>query len=417
MVPSRPFRIPIKEIWSGMSEGIDYRPGRPKPYRARYWPPNGRQRSKSFVRKRDAQAWRTAELAKIDRGEWIDPAAGAIRYRDWAEVWMSGLHVKPKTREGYESLLRSRVLPRFGSTPIRAIAPEDVRAFVTALAEEGLSASRIRQCRQVLSASLKQAVHDGRIGRNPVNGVKVPAERPRQPRFLTRDELLDLAAAAEARWSRAGLIVLVLGLTGMRWGELVALQVSDINFVKHRITIRRSATEVRGKLVTGTPKNHQQRSVAFPPFLKPYLEDATATKILGDLVFTAPKGGPLRNKGFRTAVWVPAITETGQEKLRIHDLRHTAASLMIATGVTIKAVQNQLGHKTATMTLDRYGHLYTDEIDALGLALDKAVSGSAMAQLWPNGTKKDDHDALLVVAGEPKALAVEALSAAETITN
>lgn len=417
MVPSRPFRIPIKEIWSGMSEGIDYRPGRPKPYRARYWPPNGRQRSKSFARKRDAQAWRNAQLAKIDRGEWIDPAAGAIRYRDWVDGWLTGLHVKPKTREGYESVLRSRVLPWFGSTPIRAIAPNEVRAFVTALVEEGLSASRIRQCRQVLSASLKQAVHDGRIGRNPVNGVKVPADRPRPPRFLTSEELFDLATAAEARWNQAGLIVLVLGLAGIRWGELVALRVSDIDLRNRRITIRESATEVRGKLVFGTPKNHQQRSVSFPPFLKPQLVDATVTKGPGDLVFTAPKGGPLRNKGFRTAVWVPAITKTGQENLRIHDLRHTAASLMIATGVTIKAVQNQLGHKTATMTLDRYGHLYTDEIDALGLALDKAISASSVAQLWPNGTKKDDHDTLLVVAGEPKALAVEAFSAAETITN
>ncbi|MBA2336304.1 MAG: tyrosine-type recombinase/integrase, partial [Acidimicrobiia bacterium] len=89
------------------------------------------------------------------------------------------------------------------------------------------------------------------------------------------------------------------------------------------------------------------------------------------LMFTSPRGGPLRGSNWRARVWAPAVAGAGLDPgLRPHDLRHSAASLMIATGGSIKAVQRQLGHARAAMTLDRYGHLYPDDLDALAVALD-----------------------------------------------
>jgi integrase len=116
--------------------------------------------------------------------------------------------------------------------------------------------------------------------------------------------------------------------------------------------IAEAATELGSGFSWGAPKTHEQRLVTMPAFLA----DRLATR-LGDipddgLVFTAPKGGPLRSSPFRQHVWVPALEAAGLGQLRIHDLRATAASLMISSGANIKAVQRQLGHTSAAMTLD-----------------------------------------------------------------
>ena len=94
------------------------------------------------------------------------------------------------------------------------------------------------------------------------------------------------------------------------------------------------------------------------------------------LVFTAERGGPLRSSSWRRSVWMPALHQAHIDDLRIHDMRHTAASLMISSGASIKVVQRRLGHASATMTLDLYGHLYEDELDALANALDRKLADS-----------------------------------------
>ncbi len=102
----------------------------------------------------------------------------------------------------------------------------------------------------------------------------------------------------------------------------------------------------------------------------------------GGLVFASPSGRPLRSTNFRKAVWTPSLRELAQDVpqlagLRIHDLRHTAASLAISCGANIKAIQHMLGHKTASMTLDVYGHLYTEDLEALAERLDEQYRGAA----------------------------------------
>jgi hypothetical protein len=135
---------------------------RPKPWRARYRGPDGRERSRRFARKVHAERWLRDELGKVDRGLWVDPTAGAATsFAEWADGWLRGLTLKPKTRAGHESLLRSRVLPRFGAFPLAKITPAEVRAWHTGMLDEGLSPARVRQARQVLHAALEQAVATG----------------------------------------------------------------------------------------------------------------------------------------------------------------------------------------------------------------------------------------------------------------
>ncbi len=205
---------------------------------------------------------------------------------------------------------------------------------------------------------LQLAVNDGILARDPTSGVKVPTVRRREQRFLTAEQVTVLAAAAENAQTGTGLIIETLAWVGMRWGELVALRRPRVHLLRRRIEIAESATELGSGLSWGTPKTHERRLVTMPAFLADRLAAHLGTITDDGLVFTAPKGGPLRSSPFRQTVWKPAIEAADLEQLRIHDLRGTAASLMISTGANIKAVQRQLGHASAAMTLDLYGHLY-----------------------------------------------------------
>ncbi len=236
-----------------MNGTIDHRPNRSKSWRARYLAPNGKQPSRSFATRRDAEQWLRAEITKIDGGDWRDPAGGRQRYADHAQEWLDGLvGLKEKTTFGYQSLLRSRVLPTFGNTQIRQIQPADVRTWIAEMDAEGLSASRIRQAHQVLRASLEQAVRDNILGRNPAAGARLPRPRSREMLVLTPEQIRRLADAASMQQPGAGTLITVLAYTGLRWGEAVALQVSAVDPLRRTIHINESATEVGGRLISAS---------------------------------------------------------------------------------------------------------------------------------------------------------------------
>jgi integrase len=371
--------------------GSDEPRRRPRPWKARYRGPDGREHSKSFRLKVEAERWLRNELGKADQGNWIDPAAGAVTFGVWVEEWLSGLNVKPKTEAGYRELLDSRILPTFGSIELRHITPTALRRWISVMSSDGLSASRIKQARGVIRAALELAVVDGRIGRNPTVGVKAPAARHREQLFLTAEQVAALAKAAEAKRPRAGLIIEALAYVGLRFGELIALRRESVDILRRRLNVTQAATEIGGKLHFGTPKTHETRSVAMPALVAERMAVHLADVEAGGLVFTAPRGGPLRGSNFRLRVWAPAAEGAGLDPdLTPHDLRHTAVSLMIASGASIKAVQRQLGHASATMTLDRYGHLYEDDLDAMAVALDVKLRDNGLGT--PHGSRADLED-------------------------
>jgi integrase len=310
----------------------------------------------------------------------MDPAGGRITYREHATSWLSEkVDIKEKTQAGYQGLLTSRVLPTFGEYQLRHIEPGSVRSWVAELVKADLSPSRIRQAHQVLRSSLAQAVQDGHIGRNPADGIGLPRQHQREMLFLTSNQLRDLAQFAAEFGQIEGTLVTLLGYTGLRWSELVALRRRSIDPLNRRIYVREAATEISGRLVFDTPKSHRQRTVVVPKSVLGLLDLDRRTE---DLMFTAAKGGPLRSANFRTRLWLPAVerlTETAPQLhgLRIHDLRHTAASLAISCGANIKAVQRMLGHRHASVTLDRYGHLYDSDLEDLAERLDETYRDAA----------------------------------------
>ena len=371
---------------SGWIEDRHGRTGRR--WRARYRGPDGRIRSRSFDRKVDAERWLDAQLVRIDRGEWLDPRAGNVTLGEWSREWLATLVLKPKTWAEYESLLRSRILPAFGAVPINRITPAAIREWTSSMSSEGLSASRVRAAKGRLAQCLEMAVHDGLLLRNPADGIKTPSVRSRPQRFLDAANVSRLATAAEGRLAGAGLVVATLAYVGLRWSELVALRRSRVDLLRRRIEIAEAATELGGALSWGPPKTHEARTVTMPTVLIDKLAAHLGSVEPDALVFTEPRGGPLRSATWRRNVWARALADAGIDDLRIHDLRHTAASLMISSGASIKAVQRQLGHTSATMTLDLYGHLYDDDLDALADALDRKLAEAPAPSMRPQRTPR-----------------------------
>ena len=373
---SRPYRrLPSNEVMGWIRKRHD----RPAPWRAGYRGPDGREHSKSFGRKVDAERWLRDELQKQDRGLWVDPSAGAVGLGAYAEEWFRGLVLKPKTVAGYRSLLDSRILPTLGSVELRRITPDLLRSWIAEMAAEGLSASRMAQAKRVVSAVLSQAVTDGLIGRSPAESVKVPKTRERQPRFLTAEQVTDLAESCERRMAGAGVLVKLLSYAGLRWGEAVALRPANVEVLRRRVHVRESATLVNGELVWGTPKSHRARTIVIPRFLAEEL----APLLDGDgLIFTSPTGAALRSPNFLRRIWQPAVSESDLGDLVPHDLRHTAASLAISAGASVKAVQRMLGHGSAQITLDRYSHLFDDDLETLADSMD-ARYGAAQVRPKP----------------------------------
>jgi integrase len=346
-------------------------------YRVRYRDPAGRQRSKVFGRKADAQRFlNESETAKA-RGTWTDPALGRVLFRDWlGEWWATTTNLRATTRERDESLLRRHALPRFGAAPLAAISQRDVRAWVADLSAGPLAPASVQKVYQLVGKVMGAAVDAGMIPQTPCRRVPLPKVEREEMRFLTPAEVATLADTIASRY-RA--LVLVGAYGGLRIGELAGLRRSRVDPLRGTVTVAEIITEPKGRLKIGPPKTRaSRRTVGLPRFVAEELAAHLAGP--GDpeaFVFTAPEGGPLRVHGFRARVWRPATRRADLDGLRIHDLRHTAVALWIAAGANPKEVSARAGHASVSFTLDRYGHLYPEADTALRDRLD-ALYGTAL---------------------------------------
>ena len=344
-------------------------------YQVRYRTPQRTQTKKrGFTTKRDAEAFAaTVEVEKMT-GSYVAPKLGQVTVGDLGPAWLTRqAHHKLSWSARLESVWRVHVEPRWGAERIADIRRSDVQAWVAGLP---LSPSSVAHCMTVLSGVLDAAVADRRLVENPAKGVRLPRKVHREKRFLSAAQISTLATES----SRPE-IVWLLATTGLRWGELAALRVRDVDVERRRVRIERSASKVNAETVIGTTKTHQARSVAVPVSVLDLLLPITEGKGLDDLLWTRENGQPLRppttTHWFNRAVQRCQAADETFPRVTVHELRHTAASLMIRSGANVKTVQSQLGHKTATMTLDQYGHLFPDDLDDIAGRMESVVSGCA----------------------------------------
>ena len=350
-------------------------------YRAEYRDPSSRKRSRSFARKADAQRWLAEQTTSIARGSYVDPSGGKVRFDTWANRWFEGaLHLRPSSRARVAQALSHDVMPVFAARPLASITPSDVRAFVLSLSNDGKAPATVRKSYNVLTSIMSAAVTEGLIGRTPCIGVKLPAVRRREMRFLTADELQGLAAEVDARYAA---LVLLAGYGGLRWGETAGLRRERIRLLERKLDIVETLIEIDGgRLESGPPKTGN-RTVTLPRYLVEVLAAHMARFPSETYIFTSPTGASLRRHNFGRRVFAPAVNRTGLSPLRWHDLRHTAAALAIASGAHPKAIQERLGHSSIQVTLDVYGHLFPSLEETLAERLDEVARGAAAAYLPP----------------------------------
>jgi integrase len=191
-------------------------------WRARYRDPSGREHAKHFLRKIDGERWLVEQEHTKQRGVWIDPARSRETVAEWCQGWRaSKVDLRPSTLSRLDGILRTHVLPAFGSWPLVSVGNADVRAWVSRMVAEGRSAATARKAFFALHDMLNAALADRRLAHNPAEGVPLPVERHAEQRFLTVDEVAALAEAIPARF-RALVLVAVYG--GLRFGELAALR-------------------------------------------------------------------------------------------------------------------------------------------------------------------------------------------------
>jgi integrase len=202
------------------------------------------------------------------------------------------------------------------------------------------------------------AVDDGRlIAKNPAARTKFPPMRRTTHTYLTAREVADLAEA----YGDQGDVVLILAYSGLRFGELTG-----------RIRVRRSITQVGGRLVEGNPKSDAgRRSVPIPERLVPALKARLDNRPRSAPAITSPRGSRLGPENWKRSVnWKSAITKIGRDKMRVHDLRHTYASLSRRAGADLRLLQKAMGHASITVTAHTYADLFDDELDNVAAALD-----------------------------------------------
>lgn len=366
-----------------------YEIGGGKRYRVRYRKPDGSQTDKrGFRTKRDADLFAATVEVKKASGEYIDPSRGNVTIGELGEKWLaSRAHLKPSSKAAYESAWRLHVKPRWEDVRVGHVEHSEVQAWLSRLGAgdkevkiKPKSATTVRRAHDILAGILDVAVKDQRIPANRARGVTLPRKVAREHLYLTHAQVEALVKASGDH----GPLVALIAYTGLRWGEASALRVQDLNLLRRRLTVAQNAVLVNGRVIVGTPKTHETRTVPFPAFLTFPLAAACEGKGPSALVFPGQGGGYMVTPTIReNSWWDKALVSAGLPPLRIHDLRHTAASLAVSAGANVKAIQRMLGHSSASMTLDVYSELFDDDLDSVAISLDAAAK-SSVGKMWAN---------------------------------
>jgi integrase len=346
----------------------------------------GRQYSRSFRTRREAEDFVARERSAHLQGTWLDPDAGKVTFAKYAETWL-GMRsdLRPRTVELYDYLLRHHIVPEFGEASLKAISPAQVRAWnLTLPSRAGVGPSTAAKAYRLLSTIMATAVADQLIVRTPCILKGASVERPAERPVISVAEVAALADFVEPRYR---CMVLLATWAGMRFGELAGLTRNDVDLDARTVRVSKQLQELRGGvLVVGPPKTEAgNRTISLPPHVVPKIELHMRSWVGIDpnaLMFIGPEDGPLRRSNFNRRVWQPACAATGLQGIRFHDLRHTGNTLAAATGASTKELMARMGHSSSRAALI-YQHATLERDRALADGLSKLAEslGGAPARL------------------------------------
>jgi integrase len=367
-------------------------------YRGVYRDRDGRKRRGTAVlHKRAAERW--AEQAEDAARRGLDPDGGRTTIDEWAEVWFAARVAEPTTEASDTGRLK-RIRANLGRVELEQLTRLRIQQWVKELTD-GREPGTVRKYFNLLSGMLKAAVDEGLIPDNPCRGVTTPTVGPGREVFLTEDQVDALDGELDGV---DGLIAYFLAYTGLRWGEMVGFHRDSIDWLRRRITVVETVAQVPGGMyLKSYPKGRDRRFVPLPQDLLDRLTvhvanvPAHACRLhvgslrgrvhanCSGLLFTEParerhrrEGLPLSRQTWNRRHFQPAAVRAGLPAgVRPHDLRHTYASWLVQDGVSLREVQQLLGHKSITTT-ERYAHLAPGANEGARRALDRRSRGESV---------------------------------------
>lgn len=355
-------------------------------WRARYRAPDGRERSKTFDRKVDAQAWLAEVEASKSRGAYIDPGQSRQTFRAFADEWAEAQDWKPTTRESWGYVL-GRLDPLIGGMPLASIDLLTLQGVQRALVDR-YARSTATTTMAWAGMVMRAAFAGGRIGRDPTRGLRAPKVRAGEPDgrvgpddVPTRDEAVAILEAAPRQYRAA----IALGLAGLRVGEVLGMTAEQLELDRRAVTIDRQLQRVSGELVVTTPKAEKVRTIMAPAVvvleLRRHLRDHQ-----GDgLLFRGRRGTPMmRRDQFYASAWRPSLVGAGLagDRFTFHALRHFCASTLLAEGAPLAAVAGHLGDTVETVSRT-YVHWLRDDREVPAGVLDRVLAPAPAASSRP----------------------------------
>ena len=328
----------------------------------------------------------TVMMKSVLDGESLPPEKLTVsaHIEKWLSTQISA--VRPRTHERYSSLLHRHISPTLGGTRLGRMTPADLQSLYASLLDGGLSASTVSQLHRVLHHALNDAARWGLVARNVASLVKPPRVPRQEMQILTSVQARELLTAVNDD-RLAGIYVIALH-TGMRQGEIFGLRWRDVDLEAGSLRIEVGLVWNKGEWSLAEPKTAASRRTVHlsPPVLaalrRQRAEQNTEALRLGPdwqdtgLVFTNRAGGPVSPQNFLRREFYLALERAGLPRVRFHDLRHTAASLVLAQGVPIPQVSRLLGHSDPSVTLRVYAHALPDREHEAADALSAAISGA-----------------------------------------
>src|SRR5712691_4813854 len=343
------------------------------------------RRKTVYGRTRSEVQTKLRELQR-DREQGVIVGAASISVANYLARWLdeaARLKLRPKTFISYSLNVR-RLNPLIGRIRLAQLTPQAIQTAYARLSARGLAPRSVRQAHVVLHSALRQAMRLGMVGRNAADGVILPRPEPKEMATLTSKQLQQLFESTRGQSLHA--VWVLLATTGLREGEALGLRWSDVDLTRGTLVVQR-ALQRHGSagLVMVDPKTARSRrtihlSRVALEALAQHRARQREMRLLagvawrtdfGDLVFCARTGGPM-GSSWLNVVFKRELVRAGLPLIRVHDLRHTAATLLLTRGVHPKVVQDMLGHSTVTLTLDTYSHVTpalhkeaADHMDAL----------------------------------------------------
>lgn len=354
-------------------------------YEARWRDDEGRQRSRSFRRKVDADQFLRQVEGDLAKGQYIDPAGGRIRFGEYALEWQRAQVHRERTAALVDAHLRNHIIPAFGPRRLGDVRPTDVQAWVRRLSTT-LAPATVRVVYAYARAIFRAAVEDRLIPVSPCR-AKLPAIPATQVIPITTAQLGRLIAATDPRYQ--ALVITGAG-SGLRPGELRGLTVDRVDFLRRTIRVDRQLGEPNSAALFAPLKTADSaRTVPVTALVTDTLGAHLARYGASPdgLVFTSRAGGPLRRNRLADII-AKARADAELHDVTAHDLRHFYASMLIAGGQSVKVVQKRLGHSSAVETLDTYGHLWPDSEEDTRTAVDAVLTTSVVGRLWDGASSR-----------------------------